>query len=205
MVINNLSSRMDNSLLAVSDIKHKYEERMADFMNKNRLITKMAGALTAAIVITNTALPAANVYAADASTDGKEEVVYVMTDASGKTDSVNVVNIFGKGSVTDYGDYSSVKMLNSTVDIEQSGSKVTFTTDKDRVYYQGTLEDAETPWNISITYKLDGKTVIPEELVGADGKLEIHIAITENDKCTTDFYDSYALQAAFTLDRKSVV
>lgn len=192
---------MDNSLLAVSDIKNKYEEeRMADFMNKNRLITKMAGTLTAAIVITNTALTAANVYAADASTDGKEEVVYVMTDASGKTDSVNVVNIFGKGSVTDYGDYSSVKMLNSTEDIEQSGNKVTFTTDKDRVYYQGTLDDAETPWNISITYKLDGKTVTPEELAGADGKLEIHIAITKNDKCATDFYDSYALQAAFTLD-----
>ena len=56
------------------------------------------------------------------------------------------------------------------------------------------------PWNISITYKLDGKAVTQKELAGADGKLEVHIAITENDKCTTNFYDSYALQAAFTLD-----
>lgn len=173
---------------------------MADFMNKNRIITKMAGTLTVAVVITNTAMPVANVYAADISAEQKEEVVYVMTDASGKTDSVNVVNIFGRGSVTDYGDYSNVKMLNSTEKITRERDKVTFTTDSDRVYYQGTLDAAKTPWNISITYKLDGKTVTPEKLAGKDGKLEMHIAITKNDSCTTDFYDSYALQATFTFD-----
>ena len=70
-----------------------------------------------------------------ASTGEKEEVVYVMTDAKGDVESVNVVNIFGKGDVTDYGNYSSVKMLNSTEPITQDGDKITFTSDKEKVYY----------------------------------------------------------------------
>lgn len=165
-------------------------------MNKNRL---MAGTLTAAVIVANTGLSAVRVYAAENNSE-KEEVVYVITDASGKTDSVNVVNIFGKGRVTDYGDYSKVKMLNTTDDISQDSDKITFTTDKDKVYYQGTLDDAQIPWNIEITYKLDGISVLPEELAGKSGKLEINISITENKKCTTGFYDQFALQAAFTLD-----
>ena len=130
----------------------------------------------------------------------KEEVVYIMLDASGTVDSVNVVNIFGKGEITDFGDYSSVKMLTSTNPITQNGDEITFTSDQDRLYYQGTLEDAQIPWKISIEYELDGKKVTPEELAGQSGKLEAHIKITENESCKGSFYDSCALQAAFTLD-----
>lgn len=168
-------------------------------MNRNKIIRKMACVLTSAIVVTNTGICAINAYASD-DTSKKEEVVYIITDASGNTKSVNVVNIFGKGSVTDYGNYSEVKMLNSTDEIKQDGDKITFTTDKDKVYYQGTLEDAQIPWNIKITYKLDGKEIKPDDLAGKSGKLNIHISITENSNANTDFYEQYALQAAFTLD-----
>ena len=40
----------------------------------------------------------------------KVEVVYIISDGSGAVQNVNVVNIFGGGSVTDYGNYSAVKM-----------------------------------------------------------------------------------------------
>ena len=123
-----------------------------------------------------------------------------MTTAEGEVDSVNVVNIFGKGAVTDYGNYSEVKMLNSTADIHQSKDQVTFTTDQDKVYYQGTLKDAQIPWNIKFTYTLDGKKLSASEAAGKSGALQIHIQITENKKCKTDFYDNYALQAALSLD-----
>lgn len=170
-------------------------------MNKNRLIKGAACTMTAVIMVTNIGMSSVCAYAADgSSTNDKEEVVYIITDATGKTNSVNVVNIFEKGNITDYGNYSEVKMLNSTDSISQSGDKVTFSTDKDKVYYQGTLNQAQIPWNINISYELNGKSVTPEQLAGADGKLKIHISITENEKADTSFYEQYALQAAFTLD-----
>lgn len=163
-------------------------------MNKKKVLALM---LTAAIIVGNTGY---TIYAAETSDCAKEEVIYIMTDASGSVKTVDAVNIFGKGEVTDYGDYSEVKMLNSTDAIEQSGDKVSFTADQDKIYYQGTMENAQIPWNIKITYKLDGKEVAPEDLAGASGVLTIHVEITENDKCNDTFYENYALQTAFTLD-----
>lgn len=167
-------------------------------MNKKRMV---AGMLVVTM-ITGEVAASGNIACA-ASDHQKEEVVYVMTNANGQVDNVNVVNIFGKGSVTDYGNYSSVKMLNTTDTIKQDGDKITFTTDKDKVYYQGTLKDTEIPWDISIIYLLDGKEIKPFELAGKDGALEIHITIKKNKKCTSDFYDGFALQAALSLDTEN--
>ena len=165
---------------------------------KYRVMKKGMTGVLCIVVAGTTLLTSLPVQAA--GENSKEEVIYVMTDAEGNIENVNVVNIFGKGEVTDYGDYSSVKMLTSTEPISQDGDKITFTTEKDKVYYQGTLEDAEIPWKIAITYTLDGRQVTPEELAGASGALEIHIEITENEQAAETFYDNYAVQATFALD-----
>ena len=167
-------------------------------MNKHKMMSYM---LVVTVVAGNIAVCAQPVSAKDAnSSDAKEEVVYVMTAADGEVENVNVVNIFGKGDIEDYGDYSSVKMLNTTDPISQDGDKVTFSTDADKVYYQGTLDNAEIPWIISIKYYLDGKEVSPSDVSGKSGALEIHMNIQKNEKSDTDFYEQYALQAAVTLD-----
>lgn len=123
------------------------------------------------------------------------------TDASGNVNEVNVVNIFGSGDVTDYGDYTSVKMLNTTDAITQDGDKVVFSTGANQAYYQGTMSpDTQIPWKIAITYELDGKKTAPEELAGKSGALTIHVQVEKNEACSGSFYDDYALQASFTLD-----
>lgn len=159
----------------------------------------MAGTLAITIVVGSIGMSGTKAYA-DVTASQKEEVIYIMTDASGSVSTVDAVNIFGKGSVTDYGTYSSVKMLNTTDSIKQDGDKVAFSTDKDKVYYQGTMENAEIPWNIKFTYTLDGKEIAPEDLAGKSGKLTIGIKIDKNNKCEESFYEAYALQAALTLD-----
>ena len=166
-------------------------------MNKNR---KIAGLLAVTMVIGSVGMTGSSVYAADSTKSAKEEVIYIMTDAEGNVENINAVNIFGSGSVTDYGQYSSVKMLNTTDPIEQDGDKITFTSEKEKVYYQGTMENTEIPWNISFTYTLDGKEISPEDLAGKSGALEIHVKIDQNKKCTSDFYDNTALQINLTLD-----
>ena len=166
-------------------------------MNRKSFI---AGTMAAVLVLQGAGINSTNAYAATNSGSSKEEVVYIITDAAGKVKNVNVVNIFGKGNVTDYGKYSEVKMLNTTDEIKNENGKVTFSSDKDKIYYQGTMEDTEIPWNIKFVYTLDGEEMSAKEIAGKSGKLKIHLKIEKNKKCKTDFYDSSALQVSMTFD-----
>lgn len=133
----------------------------------------------------------------------KEEVIYVMAGADGSVNSVYAVNSFDGGDITDYGDYTDVKLLNIDGNITQNGDEITFSSpENSKVYYQGTLKNSEIPWKISIKYSLDGNELSAEEIAGKSGELEIKISISENEKCNTDFYENYALQCTFTLDTK---
>ncbi len=137
---------------------------------------------------------------ADATPSKKEEVIYAMTDASGKVTDMEAVNIFAGGNIVDYGDYKDVKMLNTNDKITQNGDQVTLSSVTDKVYYQGTMKSTSTPWNISIRYFLDGKEYSASDIAGKSGALEIRFNVSKNENCKGDFYDKYALQAAFTLD-----
>lgn len=161
-----------------------------------KIIQKAIPAVLAASLITEMAGPAL----ADGASGGKEEVVYVNLNAEGTLEEVYVVNIFEGGNVTDYGDYSSVRMLNVNESLKQSGDCITFSSDADRVYYQGTLKGARIPWLIKIAYYLDGKQYSPEEIAGKSGKLEIRFSVEKNPEYSGDFFDNYALQASFTLN-----
>ena len=155
-----------------------------------------------AVLTTGVGMSGLNASAAE-NVQPKEEVIYVMTGADGMVESVNVVNIFGKGDVTDYGDYSEVKLLNATDAISLENGVVTFSTDKEKVYYQGTLENAQITWKISMKYSLDGKEILPDELAGSTGELGIALKIEKNDACKGDFYEDYALQVNMTLSTEN--
>lgn len=153
-----------------------------------------------AVLMTAGSVPTA--FATEKNDTEKEETVYVSTDANADVDEINVVNIYGKGKVTDYGEYTDAKLLNVTGNVSNNGTSVSFSSDSDRVYLQGTLKNTEIPWNIELKYYLDGKEISPESLAGKSGKLKIKFKITKNSKCKENFYADYALQAAFSLDTK---
>ncbi len=134
------------------------------------------------------------------SSTEKEENVYITLDASGAVKGVYVVNSFAGGDITDYGDYDSVKLLNTTDVISQDGDTVTFTSSADKVYYQGELSDVEIPWIVSIRYFLDGVEYTADEIAGESGALEIRFSVEENTACDGSFFDNYAVQVNFTLD-----
>ncbi|MGN0575743.1 MAG: hypothetical protein ACI4J2_06895 [Ruminococcus sp.] len=160
-----------------------------------KILNKTISAGLAVLLLMSAAIPASA-----AAASSKEEVIYVMSDAGGSVNGVYAVNIFGKGDVTDYGNYTDVKLLNTSDTVTVDGDKITFSTDSEKAYCQGTLANAEIPWNISIKYFLDGKELTPEQVAGRSGSLEIKFQVGKNSKCRTDFYDSFALQASFTLD-----
>lgn len=130
----------------------------------------------------------------------KEEVVYINLNGGGAVNDIYVVNSFSGGEILDYGNYSSVKMLNTDDVIEQRGDKITFTSNAPKAYYQGKLQDTQIPWDISLHYFMDGKEYSADEIAGKSGKLEIHFQVSKNASCPGAFYEDYALQASFTLD-----
>ena len=135
----------------------------------------------------------------EAEPSEKEEVIYFNLDASGEVESAYAVNSFPGGDIRDYGDYSEVRVLNTSDEITLDGDEVRLSSDAAKVYYQGTLKDPRLPWDISLTYKLDGKAVSPEELGGKSGSLEIRFTVEKNARCAGSFYEDYALQASFTM------
>lgn len=159
-------------------------------------VNKAAAVLTAALVFAAASVP---VFAADTASQ-KEEVIYANLNAAGTVNQTYAVNIFDGGSITDYGEYSSVKMLNTDDEIEQKGDVITFSTDADKAYYEGIMEDAQLPWNIQLQYSLDGETIQPQVLAGKDGALKIRLRIEKNEACGGTFYEDYALQVTLALD-----
>lgn len=133
----------------------------------------------------------------------KEEVVYGNLAYDGTPQKVYVVNIFDEnksGSISDYGDYTALNNMSSTDEIETKGDKIYVKTDKTPFYYEGVMDDAQLPWKVNISYRLDGARCEPEKLAGSSGALEIRIDISENKACDSAFYDNYALQVSLTLD-----
>lgn len=126
-----------------------------------KIIKRTLSAALAGLLVLNPAVPAFAAEASDAAPSEKEEIIYITLDAGGTPKSSYVVNSFSGGNITDYGDYASVKMLNTSDPIQQNGDTITFSTSAPKAYYQGELTDPELPWNISLRYYLDGKNAPP--------------------------------------------
>ena len=142
------------------------------------------------------------VYAADENTP-KDENVYVNLNQDGSVDGIYVVNSYrldADTQIVDYGNYESVKNLTSDAEIQQQKGTVTVDAQAGEFFYQGNLQSKEIPWEISISYTLDGKEVSAEELAGKNGKLGISIHVGQNDQVDSEFFDNYLLQVTLTMD-----
>lgn len=139
------------------------------------------------------------------SQSAKTEAVYARTDATGKKSGIYVVNDFDTPTaqtVTDPGTYTKVQNLSTSEELTNVDGEVTLTTTANEpLYYQGDLDaSTQLPWDIQVTYRLDGKVVSPDELSGKSGKLDIELKVTgvDDDSATSDFAKSFMVQAQGT-------
>lgn len=133
----------------------------------------------------------------------KSEVVYAVLSATGEPEAAYVVNRFEveqAGTLIDRGDYAGVKNLSNDSELACEAGAVTVDVPEGAFYYQGDVCDVALPWNVSLSYELDGAPVAPEELAGASGRLAIHVSTDRNAAIDSAFYDSFMLQITFTLD-----
>lgn len=107
---------------------------------------------------------------------GKEESVYVITDATGNAQEVIVSgHLYNRDKATTLSDETNLKELENVKGDEtftQNGNKVTWQAAGKDIYYQGKTTQA-VPLKQHVTYKLDGKEITPEELAGKSGKVTI--------------------------------
>ena len=132
----------------------------------------------------------------------KTEVVYVSLDATGAARSASVVNMFdveSGGQVVDFGPYDDVLSLSEDKPLSREGQATSFSVGEGTFLYQGNVSQPVIPWNISLSYELDGRSVSADEVAGAEGEVVIHLKTGRNEDADRAFYDSYMLQATFTL------
>lgn len=115
----------------------------------------------------------------------KNEVVYIMADASGNCDKVVVSdwikNTKGNTEVADVSDLKDITNTkgNAKYDLDSSGN-LTWNADGKDVHYQGTT-DKKPPVSVNVSYKLDGKDITPEDIAGKSGKVTIRFDYTNNE------------------------
>ena len=138
--------------------------------------------------------------------ESKEEVIYSSIGTDGtvlNNYTVNILNVTASGEVYDYGYYDSLKNLTNINPIQYEEGKVSVAADKGRFYYQGNLSDKNLPWNIMITYQLDGEEIEGKDLAGKTGVLEVNIKTSRNPQIKDSFYNNFMMQVSVTLDSEN--
>ena len=159
-------------------------------MNRNRKLRKqmMSGLAVGMAAI----MGAAPVYAAtgeDAAVS-KEETVYVNANADGSEDQITVSNWLKNAgtekNLKDESELKDIKNVKGDEEFTQSGNKLTWQTDGEDIYYQGTTTK-EPPVSVKFTYYLDGKEIKPDDLAGKSGKLKIKVDLqtTQRQRLTS--------------------
>ncbi len=133
----------------------------------------------------------------------KDENVYGTLKSDGEVDNVYVINQFNvtkAGKITDYGDYDTVENLTTLENIKKDDNTYTLNATEGNFYYQGNISECELPWDIGISYYLDGKEISAEKLAGENGELVIKLKVNDKKDVDQTFFENYMLQISLTLD-----
>lgn len=141
----------------------------------------------------------------------KQETVYVKTSACGKVNEVVVSNWLknsdGTKELIDSSDLNDIKNVKGHENYTTGdGIEVVWDANGQDIFYQGTT-DKQLPVDVSISYKLDGQDIEPEELAGRSGHVEMvlnYVNHSENKVLIGDkeetIYTPFAVISGMMLD-----
>lgn len=115
---------------------------------------------------------------------GKEETVYVFTDANGQQNKVIVsdkLHTAGQsGSIKDYSNLKDIINVSGDEEFTQDADgNITWQSDGKDISYQGT-SDKEIPVDVKVTYYLNDQEVSADQISGASGHIKIRYDYTNN-------------------------
>ncbi len=117
------------------------------------------------------------VSAADDAGVSKDETVYVLAGADGSVQKIIVSdwikNSLGNAAVSDRSELTDVENVKGNETYTMNGDNMrVWDAEGNDIYYQGNIEK-ELPVDLSVTYKLDGKPISADDLVGKSGRVTI--------------------------------
>lgn len=144
--------------------------------------------------------------AASSQPKGKEETVYVLTDAQGNNPSIIVSNWLknpeGADTLKDVSDLTDIENLKADFTYTEDGDNKVWNAGGKDVYYSGN-SDKEAPVDVTLKYTLDDQEITPEELAGKSGKVTITFTYTDKQTATIGsqkLYVPFAAVSATLLD-----
>lgn len=114
----------------------------------------------------------------------KDETVYIIADADGTVQKIIVSdwikNTLSSEKINDVSELENIENVKGDEEYTLGGNNTrVWDAQGNDIYYQGTIEK-ELPVNLSVSYKLDGKTISPDELAGKSGKVTIRFDYKNN-------------------------
>lgn len=114
----------------------------------------------------------------------KDETVYVLAGADGSVEKIIVSdwikNSLGAKSFSDSSELENVENVKGDEIYTMNGENMrVWDAQGNDIYYQGSIEK-ELPVELSVSYKLDGKSISPESLAGKSGKVTIRFDYKNN-------------------------
>ncbi len=150
-------------------------------MNRNRKLSRVKKTVVSGLVVTS--LIFGNSAFVQAEQVTKEESVYVNAGADGAVTGIMVSdwlkNAGINGTISDKSTLKDIQNVKGEETFEQNGEGLNWSAGSNDIYYQGTT-DKELPVSVSLSYRLDGKEISPEELAGKSGKVEIRVKYTNH-------------------------
>lgn len=169
---------------------------------------RAAGAAALALWFTAEGVTAAFGQAGQADCD---EAMYITLDPYGNATEASVVksySLYGTKEIVDYGDYLEVNnMTDYTVPDIDSGQvvfRLPEDSDLDRFYFEGKLEPGQAeenlPWDIKVTYRLNGVERTLEEIAHEKGLVEILIDVIPHKDASDYYKNNMTLEVASVVD-----
>lgn len=150
-------------------------------MNRNRKLSRVKKTVVSGLVVTSLIFGNSAFIQAEQVT--KEESVYVNAGADGSVTGITVSdwlkNAGINGTISDKSTLKDIQNVKGEETFEQNGEGLNWSAGSNDIYYQGTT-DKELPVSVSLSYRLDGKEISPEELAGKSGKVEIRVKYTNH-------------------------
>ena len=141
-------------------------------INKVITATLIIGALTTSMPLNAFALT-------------KSETVYSKINSDGTTKSIlvneHLINDQDKKELADYSTLENILNINSDNTYKKDGEKLTWDASGKDIFYEGTTKKS-LPISLDVTYKLNGKEMNIEDMLGKSGKVTISLKYINKDK-----------------------
>lgn len=180
-----------------------YQKGKLFYLSKRKILAGlMVGVMAISIVIPQRVSAAPPFVTTD-------EAMYVNLDYYGGISDVSIVKSCSLNGITrfqDFGDYESVTNMSGYEQPVLTSDGVQWnldsSSDPQRFYYICTMRNdaIALPWNLDVSYRLNGKPCQAESLAGVAGLVEISIRVKPNENAREYYRNNMLLQVATYID-----